>query len=258
MSRIFDLLHRFEAEHDLQLEILSSAKPDDKATTATAATPPAELRISSSALEFASPSREAIGKLVQPLFFREPAPQVVVFSAVERSAGCTFIAARTAEILAEQSSGPVCLVDANLRHPALHEIFTVPDEGGLCDVIMPTNGFKCSAKRVGKTRLWVVTSGAKGKVNDVVPVVAIRSYIEHLRNEFAHVIVDTAPLNLYNDSLGLAPRSDGIVLVLKANSSRRESTQNILQKLKATDVRLLGAVLNQRTFPVPHAIYSRL
>jgi len=258
MSRIFELLHLSEAEHDLQLEILSSAKPDDKATAATVATPPAELRISSSALEFATPSREAIGKLVQPLFFREPAPQVVVFSAVERSAGCTFIAARAAEILAEQSSGPVCLVDANLRHPALHEIFKVPDEGGLWDAIMPSNGFKCSAKRVGNTLLWVLTSGAKGKVNDVVPVGAIRSYIEHLRNKFAHVIVDTAPLNLYDDSLGLAARSDGIVLVLKANSSRRESTQNILQKLKATDVRLLGAVLNQRTFPVPHAIYSRL
>jgi protein-tyrosine kinase len=256
MSRIFELLHRLEAQHDPQLEVLSPARPDDKATTAT--TPPAELRISSSALEFAAPAREAIGKLVEPLFFREPAPQVVVFSAVERSAGCTFIAARAAEILAEQSSGSVCLVDANLRHPALHEIFKVPDEGGLWDVIMPTNGFRCSAKRVGNSRLWVLPSGAKAKANNVVPVGAIRSYIEHLRHEFAHVIVDTAPLNLYNDSLGLAARFDGIVLVLKANSSRRESTQNILQKLKATDVRLLGAVLNQRTFPVPHAIYSRL
>src|SRR5262249_39689860 len=151
------------------------------ATTATAATP-AKVRISSSALEFTPPSREAIGKLVQPLFFRQPAPQVVVFSAVERSAGCTFIAARVAKILAEQSSGPVCLVDANLRHPGLHEIFQAPDEGGLCDAIMPTNGFKPSATRVGETCLWVLTSGAKGKVNDVVPIAAIRSYIQHLRN----------------------------------------------------------------------------
>jgi Mrp family chromosome partitioning ATPase len=53
-------------------------------------------------------------------------------------------------------------------------------------------------------------------------------------------------------------QSDGLVLVLKANSTRRDSTREITQQLQAANIRMLGAVLNQRTFPIPEGIYSKL
>jgi Mrp family chromosome partitioning ATPase len=51
---------------------------------------------------------------------------------------------------------------------------------------------------------------------------------------------------------------DGVALVLKANSSRRDSARDIIQLLQSSNVRVLGAVLNQRTFPIPERIYNRL
>jgi protein-tyrosine kinase len=52
--------------------------------------------------------------------------------------------------------------------------------------------------------------------------------------------------------------SDGVVLVLKANSSRREAARQALNEMQSANVRVLGAVLNQRTFPIPEKIYKRL
>jgi Mrp family chromosome partitioning ATPase len=48
------------------------------------------------------------------------------------------------------------------------------------------------------------------------------------------------------------------VLVLKANSSRRESARGAVHDLRAAKVKVLGAVLNQRTFPIPQSIYDKL
>jgi Mrp family chromosome partitioning ATPase len=47
-------------------------------------------------------------------------------------------------------------------------------------------------------------------------------------------------------------------MVLKANSSRRQTARQTVEELQAGNVKVLGAVLNQRTFPIPDAIYKRL
>jgi Mrp family chromosome partitioning ATPase len=65
-------------------------------------------------------------------------------------------------------------------------------------------------------------------------------------------------LNAFNDAIVLGGQTDGVVLMLKANSSRRESARKAVQELHAANVRTLGAVLNQRTFPIPERLYKRL
>ena len=56
----------------------------------------------------------------------------------------------------------------------------------------------------------------------------------------------------------LARNAEGVVLVLRANSSRREAARKAVRDLEAANVRVLGAVLNHRTFPVPESIYRKL
>lgn len=82
--------------------------------------------------------------------------------------------------------------------------------------------------------------------------------MSELRAEFDYVLMDVAPLNVCNHGTVLGGLSDGVVLVLKANSSRRDSTYEITQQLQASNVHMLGAVLNQRTFPIPERIYNLL
>lgn len=56
----------------------------------------------------------------------------------------------------------------------------------------------------------------------------------------------------------LCQASDGVVLVIRANHTHREVALRAGETLLGWNVKLLGAVLDNRTFPVPESIYRRL
>jgi Mrp family chromosome partitioning ATPase len=87
---------------------------------------------------------------------------------------------------------------------------------------------------------------------------SLRSTVRELRLEFDYTVFHGPPAGLHSEAALLGQMSDGIVLVLKANSTRRVAAQKVIQKLQAANVRLLGTVLNERTFPIPERIYRKL
>ena len=72
------------------------------------------------------------------------------------------------------------------------------------------------------------------------------------------MLIDVPPLNQYADAIGLGQLTDGVVLILEANSTRRESAKKVTESLRASNIPILGAVLNRRTYPIPNALYKKL
>ena len=79
-----------------------------------------------------------------------------------------------------------------------------------------------------------------------------------LHTQFDYVLLDCSPLNISHDAIVLGGLSDGVVLVLKANTSRRETARKVLHELQGAKIPIFGTVLNQRTFPIPDRIYKLL
>ncbi len=86
----------------------------------------------------------------------------------------------------------------------------------------------------------------------------MKARIAELRSEFDYVIVDVPALSESADAIALGPQVDGLVLVLEANSTRRESASKMVENLRAAKIKILGAVLNKRTFPIPESLYQQL
>ena len=86
----------------------------------------------------------------------------------------------------------------------------------------------------------------------------VRKRVDELREAFDYVLIDTPPLNAYSEGVALGQSADGLVLVLEANSTRRDATARIAERLHSMQVNILGAVLNKRTFPIPDLLYRRL
>ena len=61
----------------------------------------------------------------------------------------------------------------------------------------------------------------------------LRRRLAELRAQFDYVLMDVASTNTCNDGIVLGGSSDGIVLVLKANSTRRDIARKALQEFKA-------------------------
>lgn len=248
MSRNFELLQKLEQQQS-QTEVLPITPSESSSAPAeTEREPQPQMHFP-----------DEVCTLVRRLFLLDPGgPRVVVFSSVERGAGCSWIAAQCAQALATQLRRSICLVDANLSAPALHSYFEVENNHGFAEAMSHSQSLgKCATQLVPRN-LWLLTSG-HGSMHDVVfNVDSLRDCMRQLREQFDYAIIDAPPWNLHSHAALLGSAADGILLVLKANSSRRSAAQTLVAEMKAANIRLLGAVLNERTFPIPQAIYHRL
>jgi protein-tyrosine kinase len=209
-------------------------------------------------LETSEAIKQEIVKLVQRLFLSEQGPRRVVFAGTESGCGCSWMCARVAEELASQGRGTVCVVDCNLRSPGLHQQFGTENHHGLSDALLGPGPVRDYVHRWSRN-LWLVSCGASPDTGlTMLGSERMRARIAELRATFDYVLIDAAPLSSCNDAIVLGGLVDGVVLTLKANSSRRETARNVLHELKTANVRVLGAVLNQRTFPIPESLYKKL
>lgn len=241
LSKAFELLQGLEREREI--------------STATPA-PANGLRVSSSVV-----NQDEISGLVQRVF-RSPdsdSLRTVIFAGVETGDGCSSICTATAEGLARISPGTVCLVDGNFRDPSLHQHYQIDNRVGFAEAIMQPGPIRSFAQRIGDSNLWVLPSGSDtGNVQGLLNSEALRARLADLRSEFDHVLIDSPALSRGTDATLLGRLSDGMVLVLQSNTTKRETARNVTEGIRSANVRLLGAVLNKRTFPIPQRLYARL
>ena len=206
-------------------------------------------------------AREESLKLVQRLFLGQGAqrPRAVVFAGIDRGNGCSRLCGETARALAENITGSVCLVDANLRAPSLPQFFGVTNHWGLTDALLKEGSIRSFAKQVQRDNLWLLSCGSLAEDSpNLLNSEYLRVRLAELRKEFDYILIDVPPINQYSDALALGQITDGLVLVVEANSTRKESALKAIESLRGARVDILGAVLNKRTLPIPESLYRRL
>lgn len=200
-------------------------------------------------------------KVVQRLFLVQPPNQfhAIVFAGIDRGDGCSRICVEVSRILAANTSASICLLDANFRSPSLHEFLGVPNSEGLSDSLAEEGDIRTFAKQLEPSNLWLLSAGTMDSDSpSLLNSDRLKLRLQELRHSFEYVIIDSPALNLYTDALALGGIAEGLVVVLQADSTRRESALKGLQTLREARVNVLGAVLNRRTFPIPSFVYRRL
>jgi Mrp family chromosome partitioning ATPase len=138
-------------------------------------------------------------------------------------------------------------------------MFGTSNEEGFSEALLREGHVRSFATRVSQDDLWLISSGTMPLQSPVsLGVANLERRLADLRKAFDYVIVDAPPLANYADALSLARWADGVMLVLEANSTRREAAQEAAETLRLAKVKVLGAVLNKRTQPIPKSFYSKL
>ena len=198
-------------------------------------------------------AKEQIRGLVRQLFCPGPAPlKQIVFSGVDLATEVLPVCLQVGEALGQHSSGTVCVVEAARKL-----------ECGIAREGFPASS---SAKRFGTLRdlseqisssLWFMSADIFWGTRHDFSAVWLRARLAELRLEFDYTVLQ-GPAAGHSEAAALAGLSDGLVLVLQANLTRRVTAQKVKERLSAANTRLLGTVLTGRTFPIPEAIYKRL
>jgi polysaccharide biosynthesis transport protein len=248
MSKHFELMQQLEKDDPFVSE------------TVAASVLPSHTKKRSGGSEGRWANEEAL-RLVQQVFLlqaQEP-PRVVVFAGIEHGNGCSQIAASVAETLAKNSRRPVCLVEANFRSPGLPEMFGTVNHHGLANALLEAGPISIFTKEVAQDNLWMLSSGTLATDSaSLLNSDNLRGRLLELRQEFGFVIIDAPPLTKYSDAIVLGQLSDGLVLIIEADSTRREAASVVTKTLRSSQIPILAAVLNKRSFPIPQKIYKWL
>ena len=105
--------------------------------------------------------------------------------------------------------------------------------------------------------LWLISSGLV-KPDRYTPMEHYRERFAEMRETFSYILVSAPALSREAEATFIGQLADGVVLIVEANQSRRETVRRAKEQLESAQVRLLGAVLDQRTFPIPDGLYRRL
>lgn len=198
--------------------------------------------------------RSEIEKIVNRIHRGGPAAcKVLVFTAFEPESGCSWVCAHSGDLLAAGTDASVCLVDANLRTPAVHTYFGIRNSTGLSDLIAdPTLHTRSVASKLARSGLWTLTSGAVAEdTSYLVSSDRMRDRIAELRGSFDFVLIDAPAVAICNDAFALGQSADGVILVLRAGSTRRHVARRLTQELAASGVKVLGAILNDYHPAIP-------
>lgn len=168
--------------------------------------------------------------------------------------GATTTAALLAQMLAEENRR-VLLVDANLRTPALHIAFGLPNQSGLYDVLVDEGHPDPVIHETLWPRLSLLTAGRlPGSQEAVFEGKRVGQLLADLKTKFDFVILDSAPVLESPDAYGLAPEVDGILLVVDAERTPVHEAQQAKRDLELAGGRMIGAILNRERDYTPRVL----
>ncbi len=170
--------------------------------------------------------------------------------------GSTFISFHLAMYLSKEYNMRVIYVDTNLNHVAIPKIQNLP---GLYSFISENRKLSSLIVQSEYPGLYLLPSGA-GKIaknigGNMLTREPAEILIEYCRSNFDMTIIDGQPITGSAVMIELARLADMTLLVCRYGYSRQEVCKMATDKLQKFGITAIGAILNDRRFPVPQKLY---
>jgi len=176
-------------------------------------------------------------------------PRVLVVSSAVRGEGKTTVASNLAICLAEINQR-VLLADADMRRPRLHRVFEVSNRRGLSSLLasrepLPRLEESGCVQPSEVPNLFVLPAGPPShSISNLLHSTRVEELLARARNEFDAVVIDTPPMLQISDARVLGAMADGVVLVVRAGKTTRETARAAASRFLEDGTRVLGAILN--------------
>lgn len=161
--------------------------------------------------------------------------------------GKSTLAANLAVSIA-QSGKRTLLIDADLRKPTQHRVFGLSRDVGLSSVIGLQVEPADAVQQTTVDNLWLLACGPiPPDPAELLTSPRLAELLSVYREQFDYVIIDTAPVLAVTDPCVVAPRADGVILVVSISKHGRADAQRATKILKTLDTNILGVVVNRKT-----------
>jgi succinoglycan biosynthesis transport protein ExoP len=171
-------------------------------------------------------------------------PRVVVVTSASPSEGKTTTAVNLA-ISLTQTGAKVLLIDADMRRPRVHTVFSLERSIGLSAFLAGTSTLKEVIHPTAVPGLMVIPCGVTPpNPGELILSNGFKRMIEAVREYFDYVVLDSPPVGNVSDARILATTADSTILVVKAFATARHHAHDSVAHLTNAHARIAGVVLN--------------
>lgn len=148
----------------------------------------------------------------------------------------------------------VCLIDADLRRPAVGDYLGLERNAGLTTALMGAADVNELLQPWGQDNLFVLTSGQiPPNPSELLGSSEMNELLGRLERTFDAVVIDAPPLLPVTDAAVLSQHVGGVVVVVGSHKLRQQDLHKSLKALEMVGAKLLGVVLNRLPVKGPDA-----
>ena len=184
-------------------------------------------------------------KLKTQIFHWTPNPlRTILITSSVPDEGKTVVAFNLATAISQEIHRKAILVDADLRKPSIH----LKSQGvvkGLSNYLLDGTPLAEILIR-HEENFWVIPAGPSSRQSsELIGTKRMVEFISPLREfgDESFIIIDSPPILLTTDSVLLSKMVDGIVMVIMADRTPKESVRRAIHSIDRN--KIIGIVLNQ-------------
>ena len=181
----------------------------------------------------------------------------IAFTSSAKGEGKTVTAINIASALAQQVDTRVIVIDCDLRRPRVHSALSITPVPGLTNYLNDECSFDDIIK---ETKIPILNAVCYGAIppnpSELLASDAMSDFIKTIENSYDYIVFDTPPIGVVIDSVPILKIADGVVVVVRNNTTTYPELNKTLDTLNRSDTKVLGIIVN-RVNPVESKKYSK-
>jgi Mrp family chromosome partitioning ATPase len=188
-----------------------------------------------------------------------PNQRVIQFIGSGAGEGTSTLIREFALTVAQHSSKPVLLIEADSNQPSQAQAFAMEAKLPLDYVLKEGKPLDGDISQIEQSNLFLASLSS-----NFFRSLTDRSFFHSTdmwkaaRNQFSLILIDSPPVNASTDGLAICEFVDGVVLVIAAEKTRSAVAQNVKREILRREGNLLGIVFTKRKFHIPKSIHKHL
>lgn len=170
----------------------------------------------------------------------------VTFIAATSGEGTTTVATAFANVLHSESGKRVLLIT---------DIYA---KTGIVEAVTSGQDINVAVKKIGEgvfSGCWTASDEGRRLAGKMAQD---KNVWKSLQEAFDVIIFDAPALQVASDGVAYAQISDATILVVAAESTRKQVVENLRDTLASAGAKIAGVVMNKREFHIPQNIYKNL
>lgn len=189
--------------------------------------------------------KEAYNSIRTNLLFTQQGEKCPIFVVTSPTAnnGKTINSANLAINFAQMGKKTL-VIDADMRNPSLHKLFSLSSRNGLSEILAGLTD-NITVTKTDIENLSVLTSGKiPPNPTELLSSPRMDKLLDFVKEHYDCVFIDTPPVNIVTDATVFSQKATGYVIIVKTDTTNIPELKTTVSTLQGINANILGFILN--------------